>query len=487
MLVLRKRLNNAAWKKRPIVWKKYKKMLFLQNTSKYDTMDNLDNNMMDSLSFGEIFGDPTIFESDDEPLWDKLIQQVIDGNVIPVIGADLLIDNVSNPHKFIIDFLAKGFRITSNPNSFSELVYDPDYMKANKNKEDAIYYQVNKILASNKFAPSERLKRLLSIRQFPFVISTSFTPIVEQAMQAIWKDELRVMRFNNNPSENNDIKSGTDLRKPTVYYMFGKVGEGAHKYVLTDTDMLEFVSSWLSNADRARPKNLYNELKDKYLLMLGNNYSNWLFRFIWFSMRKSNMGHGMLAYDQLDESLIHFLERAETFTKQNTSDVIDQIMTRLDKKLKENELTKFDRPEDNTDVFISYSRSDSDVAEKLYAALSAQGKRVWYDRQNLTDGGNFMEEIRKAIRTTKYFVPILSNHITQEKDESHVYRNEWAQAIEVAISMGRTFIIPLAEQGFDFYRAAIPEKLQQHNAIFFNGDDDMSAVAEKIIHNMNQD
>ena len=306
-------------------------------------------------------------------------------------------------------------------------------------------------------------------------------------MQAIWKDELRVMRFNNNPSENNDIKSGTDLRKPTVYYMFGKVGEGAHKYVLTDTDMLEFVSSWLSNADRARPKNLYNELKDKYLLMLGNNYSNWLFRFIWFSMRKSNMGHGMLAYDQLDESLIHFLERAETFTKQNTSDVIDQIMTRLDKKLKENELTKFDRPEDNTDVFISYSRSDSEVAEKLYTALSAQGKRVWYDRQNLTDGGNFMEEIRKAIRTTKYFVPILSNHITQEKDESHVYRNEWAQAIEVAISMGRTFIIPLAEQGFDFYRAAIPEKLQQHNAIFFNGDDDMSAVAEKIIHNMNQD
>ena len=127
------------------------------------------------------------------------------------------------------------------------------------------------------------------------------------------------------------------------------------------------------------------------------------------------------------------------------------------------------------------------MAEKLYAALSAQGKRVWYDRQNLTDGGNFMEEIRKAIRTTKYFVPILSNHITQEKDESHVYRNEWAQAIEVAISMGRTFIIPLAEQGFDFYRAAIPEKLQQHNAIFFNGDDDMSAVAEKIIHNMNQD
>ena len=448
-------------------------------------MGDSDKNIMDSISFEDIFQGSNIFESNDEPLWDKLIQEIIDGNVIPVIGPDLLIDNDSNPHQFIIDFLAKGFKLTSSPKSFSELVYDPDYTKANKN--DSIYYQVNKILAGYKFSPSSCLKRLLSIRQFPFVITTSFTPVVEQAMQAIWKDELRVMRFNNNPSENNDIKSSTDLRKPTVYYMFGKVGEGAHKYVLTDTDMLDFVSSWLSNADKSRPKNLYNELKDKYLLMLGNNYSNWLFRFIWYSIRKSNMGQGMLAYDHLDEALIDFLERTKTFTQKNTSEVIDQIIARLDKKLKENEQTKFDRPEENTDVFISYSRADSDIAEKLYDSLTAQGKRVWYDKKKLTLGGNFMEEIRKAIRTTKYFVPILSKNIIKEKDESHVYRNEWDQAIEVAISMGRTFIIPLAEKGFDFYRANIPEKLQQHNAIFFNGIDDISSAAEKITHSMNQD
>ena len=443
--------------------------------------------MMDNLSFDDLFKDVTIFESDDEPLWDKLIQQIIDGNVIPVIGADLLIDNPCNPHEFIIDFLAKGFHLTSKPKSFSELVYDPDYIKANKNKEESIYYQVNKLLANIKIPPSQRLKRLLSIRQFPFVITTSFTPIVEQAMQAIWKDELRVMRFNNNPSNNNDIKNGTDLRKPTIYYMFGKVGGGAHEYVLTDTDMLDFVSSWLSNSDKERPKNLYNELKDKYLLMLGNNYSNWLFRFIWYSMRKTNMGHGMMAYDLLDESLINFLERAETFTKQNTSDVIDQIITRLDLKIKQNEQTKFDQPEEKTDVFISYSRSDSDIAERLYTTLTAHGKRVWYDKQNLTDGGNFMQEIRKAIRTTKYFIPIFSSNITKEKNESHVYRNEWDLAIEVAISMGRTFIIPLAEEGFDFYNASIPEKLQHHNAIFYSQGNDFNLITEKIIHKMNQD
>lgn len=448
-------------------------------------MEELNNQI--GVSFGDLFGKmggvPSIDK--DEPLWDKLIQQIIDGNVIPVIGADLLTDDKDNPHKAIVDFLANGFKVESKPNSFSELVYDPIYKKYYK--KDSIYYLVNTILGNARFEPSLRLKRLLAIRQFPFVITTSFTPLVEHTMRKIWKDELRVMRFNNNPSENNDIKSGTDLRKPTIYYMFGKVGEGVHKYVLTDTDMLDYVSSWLSNDKKSRPKNLCNELKEKYLLMLGNNYSNWLFRFIWYSMRKSNLGHGMLAYDTLDDSLLNFLERAETFTKQNTSDVIDQIITRLEKKLKENEETKFNKPEENMDVFISYSRSDSEIAEKLYETLTAQGKRVWYDRNNLTDGSSFMDEIRKAIRTAKYFVPILSENITKEKGDSHVYRNEWDTAIDVAISMGRTYIIPLAEKGFDFYKAAIPDKMQQHNAIFFSTSESIETVSERIIHKMNED
>lgn len=450
----------------------------------------LDKDEKEDFFDSNIFDNDNIFDIDNdnnERLWDKLIQQIIDGNVIPVIGADLLFDCSSNLHKLIIDKFVKDLNINKQINSFSELIYTPEYKYKVDSKLDNIYYQVDKILAAKRFTASERLRRLLSIKQFPFVITTSFTPVVEQAMQNIWKDELRVMRFNNNPNENSDIKNGADLRKPTIYYMFGKVGSGAHKYVLTDMDLLDFVSSWLSNDNKARPKNLCNELKEKYLLMLGNTYSDWLFRFIWYSMRKPNLGHGMLVYDTLDESLINFLERTETFTKQNTSEVIDQILVRLDKKLKENEVTKFDKPGENMDVFISYSRSDKQVAEQLYETLTAQGKRVWYDKYNLTDGGLFMDEIRKAIYTTKYFVPILTSNIEKEKNESHVYRNEWDTAIEVAISMGRTYIIPVADKNFDFYKAAIPERMQQHNAIFYSEEEGVDVVVKKIIHKMNQD
>ena len=444
------------------------------------------SNALNELSLEDIFGTNDITVNNEEPLWDKLIQQIIEGNVIPVIGADMLMDSKINLHDFVISKIAKTYHLSSQPKSFSELVYDPDYKK--QFEKDQIYYQVNDLFRNFQNVCSKRLERLLSIRQFPFVITTSFTPVVERAMRAVWKDELRVMRFNNNPAQNQDIKNSTDISKPTVYYMFGKVGDGAHRYVLTDTDMLDFVSSWLSGDNRARPKTLCNELKDKYLLMLGNNYSDWLFRFIWYSMRKQNLERGsMLAYDQLDEDLINFLERTKTFTKQNTSDVIDQLISRLERKLPEYEETKFDKPEENVDVFISYSRSDSAIAEELYERLTKKGKRVWYDKRNLSDGGNFMDEIRKAIRTAKYFIPIFTEHVAAEKGEPHVYRNEWDEAVQMAISMGRTYIIPLAEEKFDFYRASIPDRMQQHNAIIIPEDGNLEVPVEKIIHKINQD
>ena len=457
-------------------------------------MAELEDKTLNSPFDDDIFDFETLSTDPDEPLWDKLTQHIIDGKVIPVIGPELLQINGTNIHKFIVEGLGRALKMQKTPQTFSDVVYAPEY-KAKFGNRDSIYKQVNNMFTKKIFPASDQLVRFLSIRQFPFVITTSFAPIVEQTMRDIWKDELRVMKFNNNPMDNDDIKTGADLRKPTVYYMFGKVCEDIHKYVLTDSDMLNFVAAWMSNDSKARPKNLCSELKDKYLLMLGNNYSNWLFRFIWFSLRNTGnknakiaYGNEMHAYDnKLDDSLLNFLERVETFTKQNTSEVIDQIVSRLDKKLTENEKTKFNQPEENMDVFISYSRSDSRIAEKLYNALTAQGKRVWYDRNNLTDGGNFMDEIRKAIYTTKYFIPILSDNITKEKSDSHVYRNEWDTAIDVAISMGRTYIIPLAEEGFDFYKAAIPSKLQQHNAIFYPKDDSIDNVVAKIIHKMNQD
>ena len=131
-------------------------------------------------------------------------------------------------------------------------------------------------------------------------------------------------------------------------------------------------------------------------------------------------------------------------------------------------------------MFISYSRSDSAFVEALYEALTKKGLNVWYDKMNLTDGGKFMDEIKRAIQTAKYFLPILTTNVGKEKDEPHVYRNEWDIACGVGI--GRTYIIPVSEKHFDFYHSHLPEKIQTHNAIVYENESDIPMIVEKVLN-----
>ena len=333
-------------------------------------------------SFGlfDPFGQELFINEAEEPMWDALISKIIAGEVIPIIGPEVL-TNETNIHKQLLDFIAKVFNVQSTPQSFSELVYDTTFLKANEKNggRDSIYTWINRLFAPNvpQQKPSDILVKLLGSKLFPFVITTSFTPIVEQVMRDVWRSDLRVLKFNNNPQENEDIFNESDLSKPTVYYMFGRVGDKrAHSYVVTDQDMLEFCSSWLTES--TRPKKLVDFLKGKFLLMIGIDYSDWLFRFIWYSIRKERNRtedmSDMIANNELEESFVHFMERNKTYMKKNPDEVITQISTRMEAqfgqdpnlklKIERRITTKFSYPEENADVFISYSRRDSAFVEK---------------------------------------------------------------------------------------------------------------------------
>lgn len=141
---------------------------------------------MTNTSYEDDIFDIDITSADpDEPLWDKLTQNIIEGKVIPVIGPELLMVNNVNINKFIIDGLGRKLGIPNPPRSYSEIVYSPEYKAVFGKRDvdrDRIYNVVYKVLAKTKFPATPQLERFLSIRQFPFVITTSFAPIVEQAM-----------------------------------------------------------------------------------------------------------------------------------------------------------------------------------------------------------------------------------------------------------------------------------------------------------------
>ncbi len=61
-----------------------------------------------------------------------------------------------------------------------------------------------------------------------------------------------------------------------------------------------------------------------------------------------------------------------------------------------------------TEVFISYSRKDSDFARQLNLALQAAGKTTWFDQESISSGVDFEREIFKGIEGADNFVLIIS-------------------------------------------------------------------------------
>ncbi|MEM7795028.1 MAG: toll/interleukin-1 receptor domain-containing protein, partial [Cyanobacteria bacterium P01_C01_bin.118] len=60
------------------------------------------------------------------------------------------------------------------------------------------------------------------------------------------------------------------------------------------------------------------------------------------------------------------------------------------------------------DVFVSYSRTDSDFARRLNQRLQQQRKRTWFDQESIASGADFQQEIYRGIEASDHFLFILS-------------------------------------------------------------------------------
>lgn len=435
----------------------------------------------------------------EENKWDEFIEAVMAGDVIPVIGSDFLIESTDNPsknlHRRLIDEIAQSYDIEPNFDSFSQLAFDRNYLDAVEYDKNVIYYDIEETILDweekNSISASPLLERLLQIKYFPFVITSSFCPVVEQVMQKQW-GEVKVLKFSNDPKSDKrigegDIAQESDMKKPTVYYMFGKYSDKPRTYAVTDMDMMDFCSSWLRGGVSV-PRNLSEVLKNKYLLVLGNDYSDWLFRFIWYSLRTKDamVNKSLLVHERIEDSLKSFLDNLQSFVKNDPSAVIEEI----ERRVKEKEMVRGEAYsiEDHKDVFISYSRRDKDVADELYRCLRECNLKVWYDCEDIEHGDNWRKKIKSGIKKSWIFIPILSLNVIKESEarKEQVYREEWEEAKEYYRRIGGfKFFWPVVENGFSFKNkiADIPEEIQNANASYY---DKGSLNFEKLAHEIKE-
>ncbi len=65
-------------------------------------------------------------------------------------------------------------------------------------------------------------------------------------------------------------------------------------------------------------------------------------------------------------------------------------------------------PDSSLEVFISYSRADSDFARKLNEGLQIQGKTTWFDQESIPPGSDFQQEIYRGIECSANFLFVIS-------------------------------------------------------------------------------
>jgi hypothetical protein len=93
-------------------------------------------------------------------------------------------------------------------------------------------------------------------------------------------------------------------------------------------------------------------------------------------------------------------------------------------------------------IFISYAREDASRAERLYMDLRKSNVDAWLDTKCLLPGQNWKKEISKAIRSSAYFLALISERSINKRG---VVQKELKQALEVLqeVPSHHIFLIPV--------------------------------------------
>jgi CheY-like chemotaxis protein len=93
-------------------------------------------------------------------------------------------------------------------------------------------------------------------------------------------------------------------------------------------------------------------------------------------------------------------------------------------------------------VFISYSRSDEQLASRLYKDLRTRDLEVWFDKESLITGQDWERAIQEAIYNSDFVVLLLSNTSVGKRG---YFQNEVKITLDVlqTIPFGHIYLLPV--------------------------------------------
>jgi WD40 repeat protein len=128
------------------------------------------------------------------------------------------------------------------------------------------------------------------------------------------------------------------------------------------------------------------------------------------------------------------------------------------------------------DVFISYSRADSEFVQQIASSLHELGRTPWVDTAGISDAEVFPQAIRTAIEESDAFLFVIT--------PASVASRYCDQEADYARTLAKRIVPVLREPVPD---AEIPEEIRNRNWIPFTDSDDYDASLARVVHALDTD
>ena len=129
-----------------------------------------------------------------------------------------------------------------------------------------------------------------------------------------------------------------------------------------------------------------------------------------------------------------------------------------------------------SDVFISYSRNDSDFVRALHNRLTGEGRDVWVDWEDIPPSADWLADIERAIDASDVFLFIMSLDSLGSETCTHEY--------EYAARCNKR-IVPVVVSDVD--AKIVPATIGRLNWLFFRASEDFDAAYKLLIDTIETD
>jgi len=305
------------------------------------------------------------------------------------------------------------------------------------------------------------LRQLASIPAFNFFLTTTFDPLLENALNAErYGGQPLTQRLSFFPEaalKDLPVRKSA-LSRATVYHLLGNVSPSP-EYVVWEEDALEFVCALHQHLPVM--EKLARDLKEHGLLVIGLNFSDWLVRFFLRITKQSRLSEAranteVLAVGPATESsagmVLFFggVSRNIQVIECDPSEFVHELNRRWTEKhpKAEGDRSEFVPPPESEmpsgAIFMSYAREDEEAARRLKAGLERHGCLVWYDRERLKPGGNWHNNLEDEVKgRCSLFLSVISRH-TEEYPAGYFHQERnWASEWQAMFSEGEEFYVPV--------------------------------------------